>query len=81
MGEETVEKSIYVYLWITFYTGIILSVGFIILIGRICAGSKYAWLILLSVMLFFSNIFAILANAASRKWTADPDAKNPFLYL
>ena len=81
MSTESVEKSIDVYLWITFFTGIILSVGFVVLIGRIWAGSKYAWLILLSLMLLFSNIFAILANSASRKWTADTDAKNPFLYL
>lgn len=68
------------YVGIVFWTSLILILGFVAILYRIFTGSKYQWLIALSLMLMLSNVFAIIGDRVAGVWTKDSDRKG-YIFL
>lgn len=80
MGETDALTN---YWHIVMATSIALICGYTIVLARAWQGSKYTFVVTISLMLLISNLFAILSNEAMRPWILDPDGgkKIPFLLL
>lgn len=77
----SIDHALHTYYEIVFYTGVFLSIGYLIVLYRIWAGSKYDFLYLITIMLLFCNIFGILSDAFMKPWFFDPSKKKPYLAL
>lgn len=69
------------YFKIVFYTGLVLTAAYLLVLIRIYTGSKYKFLYLMSLMLMMSNVFAILADSFQKPWLKDLNKLNPYLYI
>lgn len=80
MGETAALTN---YYHIVMATSILLICGYIVVLARTWRGSKYMFVIAISLMLLGSNLFAILSDSAMKPWILDPSGgkKIPYLLL
>ena len=74
VDEADVEHAQYVYIHSVFWTSLILTALYGVVILKVQTGSKYTFIIVLTLMLMISNLSAILSDVFGEKYGGPSDA-------